>query len=233
VKVGYVSLGHGIRGPKRGDAKHSAEGYWGGIHQALDNLARRASWHFTVGYDRTEQHYEVSAHTWHSGDVDDDGGVRGNVDLVGIEHLGMAGDPLTDYQVEMTERLSRWCAEQFGRDAKFTRYPDQSGWVLVEHNEVSDVPTACPSGRIPWARILRDLNLAPPPPPEEDDMALPFTVKLTTQETWLIGIGAPVRVTDPVALAELRDVGVVAPGPSIVVSKNALKQLGVPASDIP
>ncbi|KKM92789.1 hypothetical protein LCGC14_1215000 [marine sediment metagenome] len=155
VKVGYTS---GASGPKRGDVKHSAEGGWGGIHAVLDDLSRSASFQFTVGYDRFEQHYPYNAHCWHAGDADDDGGVAANIDLVGIEHLGMAGTPLTDYQVAATVQISEWCAAQEGI-TEFARYPEQAGvWTLVEHNEVSDVPTACPSGRIPWDTILKALG---------------------------------------------------------------------------
>jgi len=156
-KIGYSFPGEG--GPKRGDAKHSAEGWWPGAYSVLDG-PRRASWHFTVGLERIEQHYPVSAHCWHAGDVDDDGAVAANIDLVGIEHLGLAGQALTVYQVETTTRISQWCAAQFGVSG-FARYPVQAGvWTLVEHNEVSDVATSCPSGRIPWPDILRRLTVA-------------------------------------------------------------------------
>jgi hypothetical protein len=161
-KVGYSFVGEG--GPKRGDVKHSAEGYWSGIYAVLQGN-RRASWHFTVGFDRVEQHYPISAYCWHAGDVDDDGGVAANLDLVGIEHLGVAGQPLTPYQIEMTTEITRWCAEQNGYK-RFARYPIQDGvWTIAEHNEVSDVPTSCPSGRIPHGLILGDLYNV------EDDMA--------------------------------------------------------------
>ena len=162
TKTGYPELGVGYKGPKRGDVKHSAEGGWGGIYSALDSLTRRASWHFTVGYDRIEQHYDLSAHCWHAGDTDDDGGVKANIDLVGIEHLGVAGERLTLDQIDMTTRLSAWCAEQFGRSA-FRRFDgwdsdEAEVWLLVEHKEVSNEPTACPSGRIPWDVILAKLQ---------------------------------------------------------------------------
>ncbi|KKK88012.1 hypothetical protein LCGC14_2747500, partial [marine sediment metagenome] len=153
-KVGYSFAGEG--GPKRGDVKHSADGWWGGIHSVLDG-PKPVSWQFTVGFDRTEQHYPISAHCYHAGDTDDDGGVAANIDLVGIEHLGIS-DVLTPYQREMTVRISQFCAEQFGLRT-FARYPQQQDvWTLVEHNEVSNLPTNCPSGRIPWSAIIRMLN---------------------------------------------------------------------------
>jgi hypothetical protein len=151
-KVGYSFCGE--QGKKRGEVKHSAEGHWGGIHAGLDGPALK-SWQFTVGYDRMEQHYPFRAHCWHAGDVDDDGAVAANVDLVGVEHLGFAGELLTDYQIDATAKLTIWLMEQEGhRDIAL--YPIQGGlWTLAEHGEVSDTWTACPSGRIP-RRIITE-----------------------------------------------------------------------------
>ncbi len=165
-KVGYSFVGEA--GPKRGDVKHSAEGYWAGLYSALDGSAFK-SWHFTIGYDRTEQHYPFRAYCWHAGDVDNDGAVAANLDLVGIEHLGMAGEALSPYQVDMTVRITQWCAEQEGRGT-YRRFdgwdPDESGlWLLAEHKQVSDVYTACPSNRIPWGIII-------PAVEEDEDMAV-------------------------------------------------------------
>jgi len=164
-KVGYSFIGEA--GPKRGQVNHSAEGYWAGLYSALDGPLQK-SWQLTVGYDRVEQHYPISAHCWHAGDVDDDGAVAANLDFIGVEFLGMAGEGLSPYQVDMAVRIPQWCAEQEGRSI-FRRFdgwdPDEPGlWLLAEHNEVSDVPTACPSGRIPWAQIMRRVK-------EDDDMA--------------------------------------------------------------
>lgn len=149
-KAGYFL---GLTWPKNGDVKHSAEGFWPGIHSVLDDLNRRASWHFTIGYDRVEQHYPVDMNCWHGGDVDDDGGVRANIDCVGIEHLGQAGTPLTPYQIEMTAKLSRWLMDTRGITV-VTRKTDGVGWKVLEHNEVSDVPTSCPSNRIQWPLVI-------------------------------------------------------------------------------
>ena len=169
-KVGYEALGFGVKGPKKGDVKHSAEGSAAGLLTVLHG-ARRASWHFSVLYGAVWQHYPINAHCWHAGDTDDDGGVRANIELVGIEHEGMAGFELTDYQVEMTVEITKFCAEFFDRTASYERYPvmPADGWTLVEHNEVSNVPTACPSGRIPWEYVMEGLVTQ-----EVEDMALAF-----------------------------------------------------------
>lgn len=164
-KTGYGGV---VRGPKRGDVKHSAEGWRANIMPILEG-PRRASWHFTVLTDRTIwQHYEIDVWCWHAGDADDDGAIEANQETVGIEHEGVAGTPLNADQIAATAEITQFCAEQFGRARDFARYPIQpsDGWTLVEHNQVSDHPTACPSNRIPWALVLDRLH----PQQEEDDM---------------------------------------------------------------
>jgi N-acetylmuramoyl-L-alanine amidase-like protein len=158
-----LGAGGALASPKRGEVKHSAEGYWDGIYQVLDDLRTSSSWHFTVGDDRLEQHYPLDANCWHANDTDADGLVRSNFALVGVEHLGVAGVDLTltPRQVTRTEDLTRWMALQFGRSA-FGRYPAQLGvWTMAEHTQVGNDPTACPSGRIPWETIMADLNAFP------------------------------------------------------------------------
>lgn len=158
-----VGAGGQVASPKRGEVKHSAEGYWDGAHNVLWDVGVQSSWHFTVGDDRIEQHYALDANCWHANDTDPDGLVRSNFALVGVEHLGVAGVDLslTPSQTARTEELTMWMAQQFGRTA-YGRYPAQLGlWTLAEHNQVGNDPTACPSGRIPWEVIMSDLNALP------------------------------------------------------------------------
>jgi len=198
-KVGYSHVGES--GPKRGDVKHSAEGYWPGIYSRLDG-PDAASWHFTIGYDRIEQHYPLSAYCWHAGDVDDDGSVAANVDLVGIEHLGVAGEPLTDYQVAATVKVTQWAAEQAGL-RRFGIYPQQDRvWTLAEHNWVSDKPTACPSGRIPWIIILTALR--PQPIKEEPDMAPFLAWDIDRKRVYLIGPFGAAWITNSLDVDKLK-----------------------------
>jgi len=144
--------------PKTGEVKHSAEGRsWDVIHDILRG-PRRASWTFTVGYDRSEQHYPLSANCWHAGDIGDDEGVRANIDLSGVETLGMAGEPWTPYQLDMNIRLTEWQMEQRGFTQATTSLLDLSRWRLAEHNWVSDEPTSCPSGRSPLVVIRNKVN---------------------------------------------------------------------------
>ena len=166
-KVGYQALGFGIKGPKKGDVKHSAEGWWPYLKFLIQSPLALKSWHFTVRLDGTTwQHYPLNVHCWHAGDTDDDDDIRANIELIGIEHEGMAGTELTAEQVQATVAISRYCAEYFDRSAAYARFPVQpaDGWTLVEHNEVSNAYTACPSDRVPWNLITEALE------PEEDDM---------------------------------------------------------------
>src|SRR5262245_13228648 len=112
-KAGYPGQ---ATAPKRGEVKHSAGGYLDGAHSVLMNLDIQSSWQFTIAYDHVEQHYPLDACTWHGNDTDPDGDVKANIDLVGIEHLGVAGEPLTAYQTQATIDLSRWMAAQYGLD---------------------------------------------------------------------------------------------------------------------
>ena len=161
-KVGY-SGALGITAPKRGEIKHSAEGGLAGAFGVLD-AANDASWHFTIAYDRIYQHYPVEANCWHGNDTDDDQAVRANIDLVGVEHLGKAGEALTQFQLDATVKLTQWLAALAGRST-YTRWPTQTGWVLAEHRELGNTPTACPSARIPWVKVMEMLAPTPPPPP--------------------------------------------------------------------
>ena len=149
-KVGYSYPGE--QSPKRGIVPHSAEGYLTGLLGAL-NGPKFKSWQFTITYDELLQHYPVSANCWHAGDVDDDGGVAANIDLVGIEHLGMAGEPLTQFQKEILAWLYDWLEDEHNfKPYSFMRTGMTT--TVFEHKWVSDAPTSCPSYRIPHTEII-------------------------------------------------------------------------------
>lgn len=170
AKIGYSAFG--TSGPKRGIVPHSAEGWAANIMPIINDLGRRASWHFTILLDGTAwQHYEVEAHCWHAGDVGDDGGVRANIDLVGIEHEGIAGTRITDAQVDALAKLYRWLQAEHGFGPYETRV------TVYEHNWVSDEPTACPSGRIRHSDVkakITQLEEADIPNDVEEDDDMPF-----------------------------------------------------------
>ena len=187
-KVGYAA--YGTSGLKRGIVPHSAEGwmqwifdYMAGRTEAL----RRASWQFTIDDDGAlYQHYEVTAHCWHAGDIGDDGGVRANIDLVGVEHIGRAGTPINDLQIATDVRLYYWLQTEHGFQ------PYELWRTVYEHGWVSDEPTACPSGRIrhdaikaKLAELFRPPAAPTPPPPEEDEMKVVMIKKLGDGQVWL------------------------------------------------
>lgn len=156
-KIGYERLGFGSRGPKLGDVKHSAEGWAEYLKFLVQTPLAIPSWHFSVLLDGTKwQHYPIDAHCWHAGDTDDDGDVRGNIELVGIEHEGLVGTPLTAEQTQATAEITRFCAAYFGRANAYARYPvmPADGWTLAEHTQISNTFTACPSDRVNWDDIL-------------------------------------------------------------------------------
>ena len=171
-KVGYQALGFGIKGPKKGDVKHSAEGWGEYLKFLVQTRLAIKSWHFSVLTDGTIwQHYPINVHCWHAGDTDDDDDVRANIELEGIEHEGLVGTTLTAEQVQATVEITKFCADYFDRDAIYSRFPimPTDGWTLVEHNQVSNSYTACPSDRIPWDLVTEQLTTQ-----EVDDMALAF-----------------------------------------------------------
>jgi N-acetyl-anhydromuramyl-L-alanine amidase AmpD len=100
----------------------------------------QVSWHFTVLKDGAVwQHYGLDSSCWHAGNR------ANNARLIGIEHEGKAGEPLTEAQTQASVSLVRWIAATQG-------WPLERHTRLLEHNEV--YATACPSGRIPWERYV-------------------------------------------------------------------------------
>lgn len=131
----------------RGAVLHSMEGSLAAAHSVLQG-AVKSSWHFSnpkVG--PLEQHYPISAVTWHGGSSE------ANRRFVGVEHEGVAGESLTESQIENDVGLLLWLAEN-----------DVQPWpgfirldTLWEHNEMTRFgarATACPSGRIPWQEVI-------------------------------------------------------------------------------
>ncbi len=137
---------------------HSSEGDWSDTYGPVDTMKQRGlSWHFSVFKSgRVEQHFGIKVVTWHGGNRPI------NECLIGIEHEGVAGEPLTLVQLAASIALVKWCGEQ-------------GGWPLVrhqslwEHNEVvgqyspNAGPTTCPNGRIPWDEYTKeeDMTLIP------------------------------------------------------------------------
>lgn len=118
---------------------HSLEG---SSVAALNQLTGTVSvsWHFTMLKDGSVwQHYPLTASCWHAG------GKAANTRLIGVEHEGKAGEPLTEAQTQASVALVRWLSATCG-------WPMERHTRLLEHNEV--FATACPSGRIPWSKYV-------------------------------------------------------------------------------
>jgi hypothetical protein len=169
-KRGYSGVTWNSLDWKEGEVKHSAEGSLAAMFAVLDG-PRQASWHFSLpksGPVRVYEHYELEDICWHCGvpgDLRHDTSLIGNITLIGEEHEGRLAEPLTAWQEENTMLLSR---ELRARCPAIGRRPPALRANLWEHNWLS--ATACPSGRIPWAKIIAALNAAPPAPPKEEEM---------------------------------------------------------------
>ncbi len=134
----------------RGIFLHSAEGY-------ADNLLKLAtsgplSWHASnLMGGRLIQHFPFTAQCWHA--------TAANNHYVGMEHEGVyTREPsLNEAQIANAVRVIQDLAAWKGWTPEHTGAVHQTLW---EHREVTLIggsPTACPSGRIPWAEILRRL----------------------------------------------------------------------------
>jgi len=144
---GYPSYPYGTA--KLGVINHSAEGWRAGLAAVLTNPSA-GSWHFTVYRDGSiEQHYDSDAVCWHCG-VRPEWRKESNATLVGIEHEGVAGMALTEAQYQSSLKVNRWLFEiyKWGQP--------QLKVNLWEHGWLS--ATSCPSGRIPWDRLIKDLK---------------------------------------------------------------------------
>jgi hypothetical protein len=180
AKTGYPSASTRTLAQIEGEVKHSMEGSLQAGFGELDKLTRQASWHFSISkIGLLYQHYPLEAVCWHAGgpgDMQADTALIGNLTLIGVEHEGVAGEPLTPAQLATTIRLSE---DVRGLCPLVGMFPPTLRRNLWEHGWLSQ--TACPSGRIPWPTIIAAL-MAPVPPAEEDDLTPEESAKLNT--TW-------------------------------------------------
>lgn len=179
-RVGY---GSNVEHPKRGFVVHSAEGYHhkdGSDYTFIDEMwapGRQASWHFSVV--RTPpyvyQHYPLDVNAWHAGDADDDGGVRANIELGGMETEGVVGEGLTPEQRGYQYRVIKWAAEARDWPGLTKYWPTvPSTWdavgLLAEHRHVSDRYTTCPNDRIPFGAYIKQWEGETMPTDEEIEL---------------------------------------------------------------
>ena len=153
--AGPLSKTNGGINTVRGVVPHSAEGYWPHLQTLLHSDARRASWAFSNLKDgRCFQHYSIYTQTWTSG-----AGYPNN-NFVAWENEGVAGEALTDAQVDNIVRIIGDLSTLKGWEPSRPVNGADKNATMYEHNECvrwGAEPTACPSGRIPWERIMEEL----------------------------------------------------------------------------
>lgn len=139
--------------PAKGIFLHSAEGY---APHLLDlAVGGPLSWHLSNLMDgKLYQHYPFTTRCWHAG-------AGPNQSYIGMENEGKVPEnpTLTDLQVSnaihVIDDLSKW------KGWKPVRSADPALQTLWEHKEaplIGGLPSACPSGRIPWDKILAELQ---------------------------------------------------------------------------
>lgn len=160
-KQGYISAPSRTLEQIEGKVKHSAEGSLAGLFAVLDSTERQASWHFSHAQDgRLYQHYPLEAICWHAGLPGDrrlDTSLIGNATLIGEEHEGGGpgnyGEPLTEAQYQsslyVSKEVRRLCPHVAASPPTLRRDLWEHGWLSN---------TSCPSGRIPWTRLIADLE---------------------------------------------------------------------------
>ena len=165
-KQGYWGIPSRSLAQIEAEIKHSVEGTWQGALNVL-NGGVTVSWTFLVprapiGAVRYAQHYPLESITYHAGvrgDMETVTDLIGNLTMVGIEHAGRAGQPLTQHQLDVTVEISQFLRDHTGAGNK----PPALRVNLYEHKWVR--ATACPSDRVQWPYIIDQLTPAPPPPP--------------------------------------------------------------------
>ena len=153
---------------KRGFTCHSSEGYISSDIEVIKGPRQTSFQLEGAKSGALYQFYPLTADCWHSGDADDDGGVAGNIDTIGYEMEGFAGEALTEGQYQTLLKTYRWCASEFLWPAPAI-YPwngapgEWAAATLFPHQRIADKYTACPSGRWPLEKLIRDLRGEPVP----------------------------------------------------------------------
>lgn len=133
---------------------HSMEGYIAAALAEIDDVNVPLSWHFSIDKQGiVYQHYDLSASCWHAGSH-----AQNNL-LIGVEHEGITGEPLTEAQAQASVELVKWIASECG----WALARDGANKTLWEHREIPAANTTCPNGRIPWERYM------PTPDPNHED----------------------------------------------------------------
>lgn len=141
-KAGYTVFGR--TSEKHGVVDHSSGGPLAATLGELDSWKTK-SWQFTNDDSGLYQHYPISDVCWHAG-------FKANKAYVGVESTGK-DDPLTLRQYDHLLELHLWLKERGVLTVCELRTDLwEHGWLM---------PTDCPSGRIPWSRLISDLKEEP------------------------------------------------------------------------
>ena len=145
-----------------GEFWHSMVGSLVAAKHRFLNPAEEASAHFLFPRNGIPtQMVDSDDASWHSGNY------LANLYFHGFEFEGGApgnlSEPLTENQIEWGIKITRWLRDVHGSPQIYVRRE-----TLWEHNEVQ--ATSCPSGRIPWERLIQELEDDMPAQAEWDAM---------------------------------------------------------------
>lgn len=156
---------YAIDNERRGAIAHSMEGIYINARSRLFG-PDRASWTGSILYAGTLiEHYPVTYSVWASGSAE------ANIGFPAFETEGDAGEPFNDAQLATWARiiqdLSAWAGWTPRRPVHPLVYGDPA--TLIEHRECKVLfdssPTACPSERADWPRMMGeeegDMKIAP------------------------------------------------------------------------
>lgn len=137
---------------QEGAVVHSMEGSLQAGFGVLDGT-RQASWHFSIPQAGAPiyQHVDTDHIAWTNGSRE------ANTKFWGIEceggGPGYEGEPLTEPQFAALLDLLRWLWATHGVSATVRQ---ETLWEHREMTRFGSAATSCPSGRIPWARLINE-----------------------------------------------------------------------------
>ncbi|KKL81099.1 hypothetical protein LCGC14_1998140 [marine sediment metagenome] len=166
---------------KSGEFWHSQAGRQSVTIGMFQNPATEVSAHFLVPkVGKPVQMVDSNDPAWHAG------GFIANVYYHGFEFeggpLSNPSELLTPSQIAWGVKITHWLRKVHGTPTRYIRRD-----TLWEHNEVKN--TACPSGRIPWTKVIVALG-------EEEDMPLNTADKTWIKNTILAQTNAALVNTD-------------------------------------
>ncbi len=203
---------------KKGMMSHSMEGSLASSLSVLLGPLKR-SWTFSNAKSgRLIQHYGIDTSCYHAGSY------QGNIQHISMEHEGVAGQPLTQKQIQNNINVTKWIqkVEEWPDVYKQSTRPARYG-ALAEHNLYK--ATACPSGRIPWGTILAGVNSIVEE--KEKDMSIAcFTIKDTNnpfnKKVFWIEANNLVMAPSGAVWKSLQATGHLAAGPATVITTAQL-----------